>query len=331
MPELYATVCSRGSFVRRFVLFCFLLVFGLFAMASFAVAEERLIAVIIANDLPRYQHIHEAFVSNLKKVYGAEYRIYVQKPNADTMSLRNSARKSVAIGADLIVTYGAAATIAAQSESYKIPVLYAGVYNPVAQKTLSGKSLTGPYIGGVRGDGPVQTLLKVFTETAGIKKLAVVYDHKNPEGLLQYEALVEIALKRGFSLVDAVIEKLDNLPQILAALPDDLDGLFLANSEKPESLYQQVLNYAQQHDLPVVSQVPEMAEKGAFMVLEADPREQGEKLAVLASQVLSGEDFEQIPLVIPRQVSFVVNMNVAHHLNLKVPLQTLAAASRIVR
>ena len=70
---------------------------------------------------------------------------------------------------------------------------------------------------------------------------------------------------------------------------------------------------------------------GAFMVLETSSVEQGEKLAQFAGQILSGEKTDDLPMYLPHQVAFVVNLKVAKQYGLQIPFQTLSVTSRVIR
>ena len=59
--------------------------------------------------------------------------------------------------------------------------------------------------------------------------------------------------------------------------------------------------------------------------------EQGEKLAEIAGQVFSGQNINQLPMLNPHSIAFVINLSVAKELSIKVPIQTLSVASRVVR
>ena len=112
------------------------------------------------------------------------------------MSLRNSVRKAVALGADLIITYGPAATLAAQMETPRIPVLFADVYDPVKLKLVSEKNGYGRNMTGVRGDAPVQALLKYFLEATNADSLAILYDSSSVMGQLQKDTLEDSGRRR---------------------------------------------------------------------------------------------------------------------------------------
>ena len=215
-------------------------------------------------------------------------RIYVQTPNADIMSLRNSVRKAIALGAGLIVAYGPLATIAAQAEVPPVPTLYVDVYDPVGLEIVSAKTMTGRNMTGIRGDAPVQGLFKYFTDTVEVRKLGILYDIYSPEALLQKRTLEESGKRKGIDVFSVGVDDSHNYLAPLGALPDDVDGSFVASSEHYIAPLDYVLGYTNARKIPVITQLAGAADKGAFMVLETSALEQGEKLAEMARQVISG-------------------------------------------
>ena len=318
--------------MKRFLLVIIVLLGGWPGISSEALSVEKyLLAVIMANSQPRYQEIHSTFVENSQSYCGNDCRIYVQTPNADVMSLRNSVRKAVALGADLIITYGPAATLAAQSEASSIPVVFVDVYDPVRLNLISEKSHTGRNMTGVRGDAPVQALFNYFTEATKAKKLAVLYDLSSPEGNLQKTVLMESGKKKAVDVVPLAVKDLKDHVSPLKDMPVDTDGLFLASGEHVDSFLPQVLEFAAGRQIPVITQRAGTAEMGAFMVLETSAVEQGEQLAVFAGKVLAGKNASEIAIYTPRQVEFIVNLKVAKQYDIQVPFKTLSVASRVVR
>ncbi len=318
--------------MRRFVFVWIILAIGGLLNVNEAVAlENRLIAVIMADAQPRYQEIHNAFVEAMQSVCAADCRIYVQTPNADTMSLRNSVRKAVALDAELIVTYGTSAALAAQWESLSTPTLFADVYDPVGLKLVSSAKMTGRNMTGVRGDAPLQALLNYFLETTKAKRLAVLYDNESPEGNLQKTVLQEHGIKKGASVTLLPVIDLNEHDAVLETLPEGTDGLFLANSEHSGSYLDHAISFANNRHIPVFTQRAGASDVGAFMVLETSAIEQGEKVAEMAKAVLAGKKVEEIKMYKPHKVDFVVNLKVAKRYNINVPFQTLSVASRVVR
>lgn len=317
--------------MRRFALGIIILCCWLLSVPEAIALEERLIAVIMTDSRPRYQDVHSAFAEALKPACESGCRIYVQVPNADTMSLRNSVRKAVALGAELIVTYGPSATLAAQSESLSTTTLFADVYDPVALDLVSADTMAGQKMTGVRGDAPLQALLKYFLEATNAKSLAVFYDDASPEATLQKVILHDYAVKRGVDVVFFSSSDFKDHETALQSLPDGVDGLFLADSEHRESYFKRVIDFANERQVPVLTQRAGAAELGAFMVLQTSAVEQGGKVAEMAKAVLAGKKAEEMQMYKPRKVEFIVNLKVAKRYNINVPFQTLSVASSVVR
>lgn len=309
-----------------------MLIIGLcgFWEPSKAVAEERLIAVVMANSQPRYKEVHAAFVKQIADFCNKDCRIYVQTPNADIMSLRNGVRKAVALGAELIVTYGPLATIAAKAELPPVPTIFADVYDPVGLEIVAANTGTGRNMTGIRGDAPVQGLFKYFTDTVEVRKLGILYDIHSPEALLQKQVLEASSKRKGIVVFSEKIGNAHNYLAALGDLPDDVDGIFIASSEHHQAQFGFVAGYTNARKIPVITQLSGAADQGAFMVLETSAPEQGEKLAEIAGRVLSGENVQQIPMQKPHGISFVINLKLAKDFGIKVPIQTLSVASRVV-
>ena len=315
---------------RFFALGIIVLCCWLLSVPEALALEERLIAVIMTDSRPRYKDVHSAFAEALQPACGSGCRIYVQVPNADTMSLRNSVRKAVALGAELIVTYGPFATLAAQAESLSTTTLFADVYDPVALDLVSADTMAGQKMTGVRGDAPLQALLKYFLEATRAKSLAVLYDDKSPEANLQKFVLHDYAVKRGADVILFPVSDFKDHEAALQNIPEGVDGLFLADSEHHESYFERVIGYANERQIPVFTQRAGAAEIGAFMVLQTSAVEQGEKVAEMAKAVMAGKKAEEIQMYTPRKVEFIVNLKVAKRYNINVPFQTLSVASRVV-
>ena len=318
--------------MRHLLTFCIiLLVSWLGSLTSAFAADERLIAVVMANSPQRYQDIHAVFVDNSQSFCVDSCRIYVQTPNADIMSLRNSVRKAVALGAELIVTYGPEAALAAKAESPPVPTIFADVYDPVNLELVSAKKQTGRNMTGIRGDAPVQALFKYFTETIQAGTLAILYNVNSPVGNLQRTILEDSGKKKRISIVLLPVAKRKDSMKALQAIPPGVDGLFLASNDHTETQLKEILEFASVRKLPVITQRAGAADLGAFMVLETSVLEQGEKLAEIAGRVLAGSKTADIPMYTPHQVAFVVNLKIAKEYGIQVPFQTLSVASRVVR
>ena len=102
----------------------------------------------MSSDQPRYHEAHRAFV---KAIADHGYvlpstEIILHTPNSDPLSWGAEVRKLDSSRTDLIVTYGAPASLAAVREASGIPVVSADVFASDQQvKGLSGVSSRQPW------------------------------------------------------------------------------------------------------------------------------------------------------------------------------------------
>lgn len=293
-----------------------------------AAAESCLISVIKPRDIPHYNQIHQSF---LEQFTADQCQIYLQSPNPDDLSLRNSVRKAVAIGSRLIVTYGVNATLATRLEAVDTPVLFADVYDPVAHKLISAKGLPLWKLTGVKGDAPLPTLIKAYLQSTDSKQLTVLYDPANKAGNHQANQIKEIASRRDLRVMLLPLPADAEAETVLERLPVQDSGIFLARSYRPPGTLRAIYQYAMEHRIPLLSQNYRAAEDGCLISLESDPVEQGEVLAELAHKVMRGDDIRQLQMVSPRRVALIVNLKVAEQLGVKIPFDVLSMVTRVIR
>lgn len=291
-------------------------------------ADECLIAVIKSKNQPRHELIHQAFA---EQIADADCRIYVQSPNPDYMSFRNSARKAVAIGADIIVAYGTTAALAVETETHNAQILFADVYDPAAQKLVSDRGMPLQHATGIRGDAPIQTLFKAYLGTTGAKRLGVLFDPYDPAGKYQTAALQEVGDRKGVAVIPLPLAHGQGLSDVLDRLDKEPVDLFLTDSDSLVPLLPEIYRYAHDYRVAVISQSHGAAERGCLMSLETDPVEQGTTLAELAKQVVDGRETDEIQMVSPKKVSLTVNLRVAEYLGLKVPFDVLSMTTKVIR
>ena len=173
------TGCVRTIFVALFALAS--------VMPSFA--AEKLVAAVLTSDLPRYREAHRSFVKTLaqKGFDQSSTEIILQTPNPDSISWANAIRKFEAIGADIIITYGAPATLVAMHEVHSIPIVFVDVYGPMETGVTRISAMTGSNLCGVSSKVPMTTLIKTAHEFKPIKTIGVIYSSREAGSVVQLQ------------------------------------------------------------------------------------------------------------------------------------------------
>jgi len=294
-----------------------------FFLSSHCLAAEKTVGVIFSGDVSCYQEIHSALMARLEKEgYAGEIEFITQKPYPDSLSLANSARKLIAMNVDVIVAYGAPALLSAFSEKTKIPIVYAGVYDPVTPQ-LKAKNITG-----ISTKVSVSSLLRYLRLLTDIKTLGVVYSTNELDSVYQMREMVSLSGQYGFTVEAMNIKRPQEARQVVSR--NRPDALFLAGSSIVSIALPEIMDYADGLKIPVVSLFPDKS-LHAVISLSADPEEQGSKSADKVMKVLGGVSPEKIPAETSHNVELTFNLRKAKVMGWKIPMELVAAATRLIR
>jgi ABC-type uncharacterized transport system substrate-binding protein len=309
------------------------LLFLLLCYASPSHAGKKLIGAILTPGVSRYQDAHHAFVKALVQK-GFDHRaveVIVQAPNPDPISWANTIRKLEAVGADIIVTYGAPITIAAMRETQETPIVFVDVYGPVETGITRSMTMSRTNLSGVSSKVPMITLVKAIQEFRHIKAMGVIYGSREAGSLVQFHEIRRIAAQQGFDVVDADLLYTSGLDTALKSMVNRVDCIYVSECTLGSRLFEKIIAFANKHMIPVISQMPDSSEKGALVSLEASPVEQGQLAAETVTRILSGSKTGQIQIVTPKKIDLIINMRVAKALNMHVPFQGLSVATKIIK
>jgi putative ABC transport system substrate-binding protein len=255
----------------------------------------------------------------------------VQSPNPDPISWANSVRKAVAIGADIIVTYGAPATLAAMRETEDIPIVFVDVYGPVETGVTRNMTITGRNMTGVSSKVPMITLIKTALEVKPVRNIGVIYNSREIGSLVQLKEIKWLAAQQGFAVFDMNVSSVAGIDMALNALPSKVDYIFVSECAAGSKGFQKIVYRANEYKIPVISLIPSAADRGALVALEISPAEQGESAGECAVKIFSGKKINQIPISTPKKIDLIVNLRAAKTLGLHIPFQVLSVATKIMK
>lgn len=298
-----------------------------------AQAAGKLVAAVLTCDLPRYREAHRAFIKTLaQKGYDqSNVEVVVQSPNPDPISWANAIRKFNAIGADIIVTYGAPVTLVAMREADDIPIVFVDVYGPVETGISRSMLTTGRNLTGVSSKIPLVTLVKTAQELKPIRSMGVLYSSREAGSLVQFQEMKRIAAQLGFAVVEANVASAAGLDNAMGAILSHVDCLYVSECVVGARGFEKIVRRARDSMVPVISQMPGAAEKGALVAMEVSPAEQGELAGEYVASIIGGKKPGQLPINTPQKIELIVNMRAARALDLNVPFQVLSAATKVLK
>jgi putative ABC transport system substrate-binding protein len=192
--------------------------------------------------------------------------------------------------------------------------------------TRSGGNLTG-----VSSKVPIITLLKTLQEIQPVNNIGVIYSSREAGSLVQQKELRRLSAQLGISVEDFNAITPAGFDSGLAALIRKVDCLLVSESTVAQRNFDRIIRKANEAKIPVVSVMPDAADRGALVALEVNPTEQGQLAGELAARVLGGAKVGALAIVTPKKTELMINLKTAHALDLQVPFSVLSNATKIIK
>lgn len=305
--------------VRKSFLLKSLLSFLIIFTANCACAAS--IGVIYSADIPYYREINAAFLEQLQKEGFPRAAVTVtQTPSPDAISWANAAKKMGLAGVDVIITYGAPATLAALKETSGTPIVFAAVPDPEALG-IAGRRSTG-----ITSRVPIAGIIKNFKSIKNFTNLGIIYSKFEKDTVAQANEAANLGGQFGYSAVKFSMTDYADAEKIRG-----VDALLLTSSCQAQQCLSSISSISRRLRIPAAACVFNGEQPGIVLTVSASPQEQGEKAGELAAKVLKGASLSGMPVESPRHIEVIINLKEARELDLKVPLDVLSSATRVIK
>lgn len=301
----------RVMLINRYIV---LLLAVIFTPLNSAFAGK--IGVIMTGDIPYYQDIHEAFLDSIDK---DGHEIVLQKPMPEAMSWTNTARKLTTIGSEVIITYGAPATLTTMKVTSDIPILFAGVYNPKAMN-MTGKNATG-----ISSTVSVEMILKKMKEISKFTNVAVFLNKEEKDSILQAKIVKHSESSLGFTSTLISVKDKINKDSVTGA-----DAILVTTCSSGMLHIKDIIAIGRSNKIQTAALIGGAENDGVILTITADPEEQGKELAEMVNKVLGGTAPSQIPVKNPTRVVTTVNIKEATAIGIEIPAGIKSAATKVI-
>ena len=281
--------------------------------------------------------VFDAFFAGMREQGYEEGRDYVMEwrhTGGKQESLDALAVALVADGVDLFFCLTTAAATAAKRATSTIPIVFAGVSDPVTSGlvpslarpggNLTGLSSVAPDLEGKRLD-----ILRQIVPT--LSRVAVFFNSLNPFHVISIKNAQSAAQVMGLKLQRHDIREAEDLDGAFAAIrnerPDALlilaDRVFLHNRKR-------IMDFTEEQRLPNVNAYKELVEAGGLISYGPSYEDMHKRAAIYVDKILKGANPADLPIEQPAKFTFIVNLKAAKTLGVIVPPSLLALADNVI-
>lgn len=262
-------------------------------------------------------------------VEGRNVTYLYRGPEASPVALRAQAKEYVDGGADLVVALSTPATQAAVDVTIpaNVPLLMAPSSDPVGSGLVKSASHPGRLVTGVsfalQEPRRLEWLARLVPD---LRVVWVPYDPTDPSPNLALRRIQPVADKLGIALVTTDVRSVAELRAALAAIPKDVQAIFVPPDARVASAVPELLAVAFPRGLPVSSPHREGVDQGALFSYGFDLTALGIQAARLGDQILKGIPASDLPIE-SAEFSLSINIASAARLGLTIPDDVLRHAT----
>lgn len=302
-----------------------------------AADPARHIAVLMgsAEGDPLMQGRLKSFRDALRQLHwieGSNLRIDFRWGGGDAARIRAQAVELVGLAPDAIFTTSTPPTRALQQVTRTIPIVFAGVADPVGDGFVASLSKPGGNITGFSNmdaamAGKWMQLLKEITP--GVKRIAVLYNPDTAPHSVFLPALDAAAPPLGVTLVRATVREPGAIDGVVAALAGDaslavMPDVFTTLNRAA------IIAAATRHRVPAVYPFAFFAIEGGLIAYGPDGGDQFGRAAAYVDRILKGAKPADLPVQAPAKFDFVVNQKTARAQGIVMPPSILASADEVI-
>jgi putative ABC transport system substrate-binding protein len=289
-----------------------------------------------AND-PEGQARLGAFLQALQQsgwADGRNIQILLRFTEGDADRARAYAAELVALAPDVVLTSGASTVGLMLQATRTVPVVFAGVADPVGAGFVDSLARPGGNATGFTSyeysmSGKWLDLLKEVAP--GVKRVGVLRDPAISAGTGQFGAIQTAAPSFGVELIPINVHDAVEIERgVTAFARSGNGGLIVTTSALVLAHRDMIIALAARHKLPAVYYARFLVAGGGLASYGPDYVDQYRRAAGYVDRILKGEKPADLPVEAPTKYELVINLKTAKALGLTVPPTLLARADEVI-
>ena len=251
-----------------------------------------------------------------------------------TDRLKTLVTELVRLKADVLVTPGTQATLAAKEFANGTPIVMVTVADPVATGLVASLAKPGGNVTGssaAYADLAPKAIDLLREASPKVARIAYLDNLDNPAARAYAKQLTTAAKVLGVALTPYSATNPDGVDTRLAEMSKaQLDALVVGGDAVLRTRRERIVEYAARRRLPAVYTSSDYADEGGFMAYGPSRSGMGRQAAVYVDKILKGAKPGELPVEQPTTFELVINRKSADALGLRLPPSLLIRADRVV-
>jgi|SRR5690242_15626254 putative tryptophan/tyrosine transport system substrate-binding protein len=273
---------------------------------------------------------------NLNYVEGQNFVIEYRWAEGRNDRFPGLVAEAVRLQADVILTSGTPATLAAKEGTRTIPIVTAAMGDPISAGVVPSLARPGGNITGLASmspeiDGKRLELLKELVP--GVSRIAVLWNPTNPNNVARINHIQAAAKTLRLTLEPLVgAGDSQDLEKGFAAIVAARAEALIVESDRALLAHRaQIADFATRRRLPALYPYREFVQAGGLVSYAPSYPAMFRRAATYVDKILKGAKPADLPVEQPTTFELVINLKTAKALGLKIPQSLLQRADEVIQ
>lgn len=296
--------------------------------------EIKHVAITAIVEHPSLDQIRDGVKDELTaQGYQLDKDIIVQYQSAQGSSANAAqiAKQFVANKPNVIVAIATPSAQAVAASTKTIPLVFAGITDPIAAKLIKAWQPTATNITGVSDYQEVEPQIAFMKKIVpDLKAVGYVYSPGEINSTIILKQLTELLSKQGIKIVAVPAQRTADIPTAAKSLKGKVDLIYTTTDNNVVSAYESLVKVANENKIPLLASFPDAIERGATAAYGMSYYDVGRQSGKLVVRILQGENVGTITPEIGKDLRLVINLNAAKRQGATITPDLIKSAYKVI-
>ena len=316
--------------MKRFIFLTIMLFTPLFSSADMM----KHVAITAIVEHPSLDQIRDGVKDELTDSgYKLNENLTVQYKSAQGSSATAAqiARQFIAAKPDVIVAIATPSAQASAAATKQIPVVFAGITDPVAAKLIKNWQPTGTNITGVSDYQEIVPQIDFMKKIVpNVKSVGYIYSPSEINSTVVLKNLQTHLAKQNISLIAVPAQRTADISTAANTLKGKVDLIYTTTDNNVVSAYESLVKFANENKIPLLASFPDAIERGAVAAYGMSYYDVGRQSGKLVVRILKGEKPGNIAPELGQSLRLVINADAAKKQGVNLSTEIIESAYKII-
>ncbi|OCG60147.1 ABC transporter substrate-binding protein [Gilliamella sp. GillExp13] len=317
--------------MKRFILLVTILLLTPFLSFADTIKNVAITAIV---EHPSLDQIRDGVKDELADSgYTLNKNLTVQYKSAQGSSATAAqiARQFVAAKPDVIVAIATPSAQATAAATKQIPIVFAGITDPIAAKLIKDWQPAGTNITGIsdyQEIGPQIEFMKKIVPN--VKSVGYIYSPSEINSTVVLKNLQTLLSQQNINFIAVPAQRTADISTAANTLKGRVDLIYTTTDNNVVSAYESLVKFANENKIPLLASFPDAIERGAVAAYGMSYYDVGRQSGKLVVRILKGEKPGSITPEIGQALRLVVNTDAAKKQGVALPPEVIQSADKII-